>query len=200
MNMNLYIESIKRDIEDKFNHSFKSATDFDRLETLIKNNSTDTLNASTLKRIWGYSKTDSKPRRTTLTVLAKVLGFRDWESYVEKKRAEQRIESGFISNSIVNVSDLIPGDRVCFTWNPNRSIALRCVGKETFEVIKQENSSLRVGDIFRILYLQEGYPIYCKDVRRDNISLGDYVAGEETGIRELQFQSNKKELLKGSQG
>lgn len=185
-----YIETLKQDIEDKFNHSFKSATDFDKLESLVINHSNDRLNASTLKRIWGYSKTHSKPRRTTLTVLANVLGYRDWESYVEKKKNEKRIESGFITNSVVDISKLVSGDLISFRWNPGRVITLRCRGKEIFEVIEQENSSLRIGDYFRIPYIREGYPIYCKDVIRDSENLGDYIAGEETGIHALKYQSN----------
>lgn len=191
MNTDSYIESLKRDIEDKFNHSFKSASDFDRLESLIKNHSNDTLNASTLKRIWGYSKTASTPRRTTLTILAKVLGFRDWESYIDKKKAEERIESGFKLNTIINISDIERGDMISFKWNPNRVITLRCINKEMFEVLEQENSSLRTGDRFRVLYIREGYPIYCKDVIRDNRNLGDYIAGEETGIYDLKYKSHQ---------
>ncbi len=183
-----YIESLKRDIEDKFNHSFRSSTDFDKLERLVKTNSNDTLNASTLKRIWGYSKTESKPRRTTLTVLANVLGYRDWENYVEKKKMECRTESGFIPNTIVNISELVAGDIISFRWNPDREIIIRYLEGGDFEVIKQNNSSLRSGDIFRIIYVREGYPIYCKDVMRDSKNLGDYIAGEETGIYNLEYK------------
>lgn len=186
-----YIESLKRDIEDKFDHSFKSATDFDRLASLIKSHSSDTLNTSTLKRIWGYSKTDSSPRRTTLTILAKVLGFRDWESYVDKKKAEERIESGFTQDCIVNIADIEPGDLISFRWNPNRVITLRCIGSHMFEVLQQKNSSLRPGDKFRILYAREGFPIYCENVIRNDLNLGDYIAGEETGIHDLKYQSKK---------
>lgn len=60
-----------------------------------------------------------------------------------------------------------------------------------FEVLEQENSSLRAGDQFRILYIREGYPIYCKDVIRDDRNLGDYIAGEETGIHDLKYKSNQ---------
>lgn len=183
------IDSLKQDIEDKFNHSFRSASDFDKLAFLIKSHSGDTLNPSTLKRIWGYSKTDSQPRRTTLTVLAKVLGYRDWESYVDKKKCDKRIESGFISDSNVDISILQRGDIISFKWNPNRCISLLCRGKESFDVIEQENSSLSVGDTFRISYIHEGYPIYCKDVIRDGVNLGDYIAGEKTGIHDLKVES-----------
>ena len=190
MKQDCYIESLRRDIEDKFNHSFKSASDFDRLEALIKNHSDshDTLNASTLKRIWGYSKSSSAPRRTTLTILAKVLGSRDWESYVEKKKVDEQIESGFIQNRVVNISDIVPGDTISFKWNPDRTILLRCIDNELFEVAKQENSSLRPGDRFRILYIREGYPLYCKNVIRNQSNLGDYIAGEKTGILDLKYQ------------
>lgn len=190
MDTQRYIEALKRDIEDKFNHSFRSATDFDKLERLVRQNSNESLNASTLKRIWGYSKTQSKPRRTTLTVLANVLGFRDWESYVEsQKQSECRVESGFIPNTVMNVSELTAGATISFRWNPNRRMTLRCRGKENFEVVEQENSSLRVGDTFRLTHIREGHPIYCKDVMRDARNLGDYIAGEYTGIHALQYSA-----------
>ncbi len=182
-----YIECLIRDIEDKFDCSFRSASDFDTLEQLVKTNSRDTLNASTLKRIWGYSKTDSKPRRTTLTILAKILGNRDWESYIEKKRIENRTESGFIRNTIVNVSELNEGDIITIKWKPDRTLTIRYLCQEKFQVIQQENSSLKVGDTFRALAIREGYPIYCKDVIRNSENLGDYIAGEENGIQILSL-------------
>ncbi len=104
---------------------------------------------------------------------------------------EQRSESGFLSNTIVNVSRLLPGDVISFKWNPNRSITLLCREKEMFEVVEQANSSLCPGDTLRIPFIREGYPIYCKDVIREERNLGDYVAGEETGIYGFSYQSNK---------
>ncbi len=187
MDNSYYIEELKRDIEDRFNHSFRSATDFDKLESLVKQHSVDTLNASTLKRIWGYSKTDSKPRRTTLTILANVLGFRDWESYVENKKMSNRLESGFTPNSTISISDLKEGDMISLRWKPNRRIMLQCRDKGLFEVVGQDNSSLRVGDTFRVFYIREGQPLYCKDVLRNSKNLGDYIAGEITGIHDLKI-------------
>lgn len=186
-----FIEALRHDIEDKFDYSFKSATDFDKLERIIKEHSKDTLNASTLKRVWGYSKSSSKPRRTTLTILARIIGFRDWESYVENKRKEIRTESGFIPNTIIDVPRLVSGDIICFKWNPDRRITLRFQGNELFEVLEQENSSLKAGDTFRSLHIREGYPIYCKDVMRASENLGDYIAGEEHGIRDVKLIEKK---------
>lgn len=183
----IYIERLRRDIEDKFNYSFRSASDFDTLARFITENARESLNTSTLKRIWGYSKTDSTPRRTTLTILANVLGFRDWESYVEKIKSENSVESGFKNETVIDLSNLQPGDTVSLKWNPDRSIVLRCGDEEIFEVIEQRNSSLRAGDILRILYIREGYPVYCKDVIREGKKLGDYVAGEITGIFDLKY-------------
>ncbi len=188
MDTQKYIEALKRDIEDKFNHSFRSATDFDKLERLVSQNADETLNASTLKRIWGYSKTLSKPRRTTLTVLANVLGFRDWETYIKKKMMDEcTVESGFIPNTILNISDLRAGDTLTLRWKPDRRITLHCRSKEMFEVMEQENSSLREGDTFRLTHIREGHPMYCKDVMRDGRNMGDYIAGETSGIYDLHY-------------
>lgn len=179
-----YIKCLIRDIEDKFDRTFKSATDFDRLEQMIVRMSNESINASTLKRIWGYTKTTGKPRRSTLTILARTLGVRDWEEY--KAIKGQRTESGFISHTVLNVGELTEGDIISFRWLPDRCITLSFLGNDSFEVKEQENSSLREGDIFRTLSIREGYPIYCTDVIRNQEKLGDYIAGEEHGIRGLK--------------
>lgn len=182
-----YIDCLIQDIEQKFGRTFRSATDFDRLERIISQNSDDRLNASTLKRIWGYSQRRCIPRRSTLTILARLLDCIDWEEYVRRVDIRRRIESGFIPTSSVSVSDLNVGDRISFRWSPDRKTTLRYLGGNTFSVEEQENSSLRPGDTLTTQTISEGQPFYCTDVARSGIIIGDYIAGEEHGIHTLRL-------------
>lgn len=182
-----YIDCLTRDIEHKIGRTFRSATDFDRLESLIAEHSPDRLNASTLKRIWGYSTRRCAPRLSTLTILARILGYIDWDEYVGSIDAARCIESGFISTSTVSTSDLSEGDLVSFRWNPDRKVVLRYLGRNTFRVEQHHNSSIHTGDELQAEQICEGAPFYCTDVTRHGKHLGHYIAGEETGIQALRL-------------
>lgn len=185
---NFYIECLKRDIETKFGRTFKSPTDFNLLESLIVDNSESRLNASTLKRLWGYVKTTSAPRLSTLTILARILGYIDWDEYVENLMRDHRVESGFISTGFISSAQLKKDDIVTFDWKPDRSVTLSCLGDSRFKVVEQHGSKLKVGDSFKALFLREGAPMYCTDIihQGGGEAMG-YVAGEVNGIFNLRY-------------
>lgn len=183
-----HIECLKRDIERKFGRTFKSPTDFNILENLIATNSESRLNASTLKRLWGYVKTSSEPRLSTLTILARLLGFIDWDEYAESLMRARRVESGFITAEQISTSQLMPDDIVKLCWKPDRSATLMCLGDSRFKVIEQHGSKLRVGDCFRTLFLREGAPMYCTELMREGEEQPlAYVAGDTNGIFNLRY-------------
>lgn len=182
-----YIECLKHDIEKRFGRTYKSPSDFKLLELQIAEISGDRLSESTLRRIWGYSKSNGSMRLTTLTILARTLGHIDWDAYVVDLMRHNRIESGFITANYLNVADFHPGDIVNFTWNPDREATLKYLGEYRFEVLDQRNSKLMAGDIFKLMFLREGAPVYCTDLRREGMSPTNYVAGESNGIFNLRY-------------
>lgn len=185
---NLYIEYLKHDIEEKFGRTFKSPTDFNKLESLIADSSGTRLNSSTLKRLWGYVKTSSEPRLSTLTILARILGFIDWDEYVENLMRMSRVESGFISVCSINAEKLEPGDIVTLQWNPDRTLKLKSLGDTRFVVLEQQNSKLQAGDTFRTLFFREGIPLYCTSLQKEGVDdTLEYVAGEVNGIFNLCY-------------
>lgn len=189
----LYIEYLKHDIEEKYGRSFKSPTDFDTLESLIADCSGTRLSSSTLKRLWGYVSTNSKPRLSTLTIVARVLGFIDWDEYVEKLMRASRVESDFISTSSINVEKLEPGDMVTLQWNPDRTLTLTSLGDSRFRVVEQKNSKLKIGDTFKTLFLREGSPLYCTSLQREGVETPlEYVAGKSNGIYNLRCYPAKE--------
>lgn len=182
-----YIECLKHDIEKHFGRTFKSPSDFKLLELRIAEISDDRLSESTLRRIWGYSKSNGSTRLTTLTILARTLGYVDWDAYVVDLMRHNRIESGFITRNYLNVNDFKSGDMVNFTWNPDREATLKYLGEFRFEVLDQRNSKLIPSDVFKLMYFREGTPLYCTDLRREGMSPVNYVAGEVNGIANLRY-------------
>lgn len=182
-----YIECLKHDIEKHFGRTFKSPSDFKLLELRIAEISDDRLSESTLRRIWGYSKSNGSTRLTTLTILARTLGYVDWDAYVVDLMRHNRIESGFITRNYLNVNDFKSGDMVNFTWNPDREATLKYLGEFRFEVLDQRKSKLIPGDVFKLMYFREGTPLYCTDLRREGMSPVNYVAGEVNGIANLRY-------------
>ncbi|MBO4820303.1 MAG: hypothetical protein J5548_02410 [Prevotella sp.] len=55
--------------------------DFDTLSESIFQKKRQRVSASTLKRIWGYSTTGSVPRQSTLDILARFAGYRDYRVF-----------------------------------------------------------------------------------------------------------------------
>jgi len=92
------------------------------------------------------------------------------DAYVVDLMRHNRIESGFITANYLNVADFHPGDIVNFTWNPDREAALKYLGEYRFEVLDQRNSKLMAGDVFKLMFLREGAPVYCTDLRREGMA------------------------------
>lgn len=181
------IECLKNDIERHFNRTFKSPTDFAFLERKIQELSDSQLNTSTLKRLWGYVKTDATPRLSTLTILARILGHIDWDAYVDTIMRQRIVESGFITSTLLSSERLQAGDIIKFCWQPDRSCTLLCLGNCFFTVKEQTNSKLRLGDKFKVISFREGTPLFCLEVTRDGKPLPNYIAGEHHGISSLAY-------------
>ena len=62
-----HIENLKREIGLKFGRTIESAADFDMLSIAIQQATSETISPSTLKRIFGYVKSDAEPSATTLS-------------------------------------------------------------------------------------------------------------------------------------
>lgn len=64
---------------------------------------------STLKRLWGYIDSASSPRSYTLDVLARFLGYRDYEAFkVDNEHAD--VQSDITLCDKVSCEDLVVGD------------------------------------------------------------------------------------------
>lgn len=178
MNEEIAIERMKEDVLQKMGHTLDSPTDFDYLALQIKNATGEDISSTTLKRIFGYIPSQSSPRRSSLSIMARYLGYAGWSGYVESTR----VVSGFISKKVVMSNKLHEGDMVQVEWRPDRRLALVALGGERFAVAHCENSRLRMGDEMEIMMFILNQPLQVKNVIRDGENIGHYTAGMDGGL------------------
>lgn len=185
------LECLKRDIEMRFFHTFKTPADFKYLSLNIKKETGEVISESTLQRIWGYSKSNTRPRLTTLTTLARCLEFIDWDAYMVNLVKNSYTESDYINVSTLFTTDLHPADRVRIRWMPDRGALLEYLGDMRFKVVTAVNAKLKNGDTLITHFFRKGSPLTCFDVRRADQILGNYIAGEKHGLTEVVYMPGR---------
>ncbi len=140
---------------------------------------------NTMKRLMGQIKDEREPRPSTLNIIAHYLGFPNWEVMDE---ATRHYNSMFTSNDGSLASFAVPeGSLVEYTYLPDRKVTLQHRTGSTYEVVYNENSQLREGDIVEVGVFMLRFPLIVSDVVRNGQSLGSYIAGKWTGLNSLKL-------------
>jgi hypothetical protein len=194
---------LKKEVEDKVGMTMRAPSNFDALINEVYNTKGQTLSASTMKRLWGYVNSPHHIRVSTLTVLARYLGFRDWDDYCERKHFYTTNVSGFITAEGLQASELKKGDELAIEWTPDRYLRIRYQEAGRFIVVTSINGKLRKDDTFSASYLAVGHPLYVSDLQRDGKKMPPYVAGAHAGLTSVRLvtrakttESGKKETKK----
>lgn len=176
-----------------FQDKILSPSDFDFLEEDIKKDLPKAaINAKTLKRFFGYDRTDegSTIRLYTLDVLSQYAGYENWNAYLEHLQLLEGSGSGDFKDAEINTDDMSLGDTLQIAWQPNRKSTLKYLGNQQFEIITTENSKWQVGDTFFCKHFIWGKPLYVDNLTDKNgvLKSAMYVVGEKNGI---SFESPK---------
>lgn len=91
------IEELKKYIQKKFGKQLKTTTDFEEFSLHI-GKADSSVSASTLKRLFGYVGDSHKPRVQTLNLLAKYIGYYDFDTFVEWLKSSPYYNSSFFSS------------------------------------------------------------------------------------------------------
>lgn len=195
------LENLRNDIRELagFHDKTLSPSDFDLLEQNIKKELPQSaINAKTLKRLFGYDKTNEESfiRLYTLDVLSRFLGYGNWNAYLEHLHLLEGSGSGDFKGDEINAEDLSIGDTLRIAWQPNRKSTLKYLGNQKFEVTETENSKWQVGDTFLCKHFIMGKPLYVDNLTdKDGVlKSAMYVVGEKGGV---QFQPIKKAFRDG---
>lgn len=177
-----------QEVEKKYGKRIATSTDFNALELAIQEKSKEAVSYSTLKRLWGYVTLSPTPRISTLDILARYTGHKDYKDFCKELSKRTTEDSGFITSDFLDVSTLNKGDSLQIGWAPNRLVVMKYLGNFKFEVIKSTNSKLEPGDTFEITNIIVGYPLYIPHIFRNGEYTPSYIAGREGGISILKIR------------
>ena len=178
------ISELKQQIEESLGRKMKTSADFTFLSGAIWERTHENLSASTLKRIWGYVDGPDKTRNSTLDILSKFLGLKDWDDFLE--HISQNEGSDQVTTVHIKAEDLAVGDLISVSWKPNRHCTFRYLGDYQFIVEHAENSNLKVGNTFRCGLFILGEPLYLSCLVQNDNPPVDFVVGNKGGLCELE--------------
>lgn len=141
-----HITLLRQLIEESADHRVETSNDFIFLSGEIRGRLNENLSASTLKRLWGYVDGYASVRPSTLDILARFVGFPDWETFVSDYCEVEGVQSSHrVTAESFYTADLQEGDCLEVEWNPNRRCIFRYIGNRDFEVTESRNAKLKAG-------------------------------------------------------
>ena len=178
------LELLCQSIEQAEGRRMQTPKDFDLLREHIYIRLRQVISISTLKRVWGYTTTASTPGHTTLDVLARFMGYADYDAFCSTAADGDVVVSNPVMSRHINVgTDLRANDRLLLTWAPDRQCHVRYLGNQQFLVEASQNTRLHAGDYFQCSLIVEGEPLYLSNLLQPDRLATNYVCGKQGGIR-----------------
>lgn len=180
-------QPIREGIERAYGRRVAYPADCEHLAAMIEQQTGERIGVTTLKRIFGFVDDVKSPRLSTLDILARYAGFKDYDSMTQSLLGEG--DSDFEENGDIRSSELQPGDRIRFEYLPDRCVRVRYLGEEKFVVEHSFGSRLKAGDLLKILGFAQGQPLKVQSVERNGKIIGRYTAGKVSGLTALVKES-----------
>lgn len=180
-----HITLLRQLVEESADHRIETSNDFIFLSGEIRGRLNENLSVSTLKRLWGYVDGYASVRLSTLDILARFVGFPDWETFVSDYCEVESVQSSHrvVSESLF-AKDLNVGDNVEIRWNPNRRLLLNYLGDNMFTITESENAKLKVGDRFLCQRFILNQPLFV-DVLGNEGQTAVFVMGNKGGLTKI---------------
>lgn len=96
-------ESIKKKITEQYGHPIRYSKDCENLAIHITEKVGANISASTVKRLFGFVKTTSKPNKYTLDIIARYLDFKNWEDLVKSFDVVIAINKKKITHRLISI-------------------------------------------------------------------------------------------------
>ena len=179
------IAALRWEIETAVNRRLATPKDVDALREMIFSRLHILVSATTLKRIWGYLDDNVCTRRSTLDILARYVGYADFEAFENGAAADGgELPSNPIMARRIDVDEqLQPGDLIRLTWQPGRVCDVEYRGERSFCVVASQNTRLCAGNTFKCSLMIEDEPLYIDNLIADGSAPVAYVCGKRSGIR-----------------
>lgn len=164
-------------LKEKSGLSFDRASDFSTLATLIADETKHTIGVTTLKRLFGYIDDARETNQSTLNIIARYLGYKSWDLYVNSFRIDSTWNS---DHDTIWTENLMVGTKIEVAYL-NRCVCFEVIEQDGFKALKVEsanNSSLKIGDIAFIDRLRKRECLEARKVIRGSV-LGSYKTNGE---------------------
>lgn len=179
------LNELRGEVERKVNRSVRTPADFEYLSEDIKAVSRLCVSPTTLKRVWGYMNDAGafyRPGNFTLRALARYVGYREFEDFVERDHTASS-QSAVFFGDMVESANLPKGTYVRVAWHPGRECVLHHLFDVHFEVVETRNSKLMKGDIVSCCFFVQNAPLYFNSIHREGVGSMSYIAGSSSGVR-----------------
>lgn len=161
------------------------SADFDALSQSIADSTGETLSVNTLKRLFGFKIEKVAARPSTLDIIARYLGYSDYEAMV-KALGEDADISLFAPVDCVEVQNLEKGAQVRIAYDPDRVFYLSYLGDFRFKVDDVEGSrKILKDDLLTITQLAVGHRLVVTNVIRQGHDLGAYESAKFRGLKSV---------------
>ena len=175
---------LRQMVEQSVSRKMKAPSDFQFLTGVIQERCKETLCVATLKRIWGYVEGYDTTRFSTLSILARSVGFRDWEDFLVNHNHTGE-SSNMVLGSALYATNIPDNGFLDIAWAPDRRVKLQHLGDEKFTVVHSENSKLKPGDSFHCSCFVIGEPLYLDNFARGTNPPTLFVVGNKGGLTKI---------------
>ena len=175
---------IKAEIERKLGREIRYPLDCEALAIDISLKCCERVSASTLKRFFGFVP-GTEPRTYTLDVLAKYIGYKNWDDYLDTLAGKNE-SSEFVNLNELIIANLQIGERYMFCYEPMRKVVFEYVGNSLCRIEESVNSKLHVGDLIHVTSITLEYPLLISSVERKGVPIGALTVGKVSGITRIQ--------------
>lgn len=175
---------IKELLKRKSGRELTSPADCEYIALDILSVTNEHIGVNTLKRLLGFLEESRDARASTLNIIAKYLGYPDWDTLSKADVCNSTFEN---SAEDLNVETLNNGQLVELTYLPDRKLVIEYQGDFQFVVIESVNSKLHVGDTIKVRHILLNYPLVASNVVRQGENLGQLKAGIISGLKSVKL-------------
>ena len=171
---------ITEKLSEKSGNELRLSRDCELLVLDIESATGEHIGVNTMKRLLGFIADERMPRTSTLDVIAHYLGYENWDAL--RLVDENSSNSSFDDRDEYLACYLEPGQQLVIYYPPNRSLTIKHLDGNRFQVMESENSKLIAGDLLTLTHIVRGYPLLVAEVIRDGQNLAAFTAGKAQGI------------------
>ena len=175
---------IKELLKQKSGKALTSPADCDYIAIDIFSVTNEHIGVNTLKRLLGFLNEECNARISTLNIIAKYLGYPDWEALSKADVSNSTFDNA--SEDLI-VKNLSKGQQVEITYLPNRKLVLEYQENFKFLVRESVNSKLHTDDTIEVQHLLLNYPLIASNVMRRGENLGQLKAGVVSGVKSIKL-------------